>query len=225
MPSCLICDDHGLLREALAGTVRMVWPQARILMAAEFPTAWALAREAPDLCLADLVMPGADPLAGIEGLRAAAPHMPVLVITGTEDDALMLALLRLGVAGFVPKSVSGPVIEAAIRLVLAGGTYLPQRVAELAAAHPASGWVTTGRSTAPEPPPPARGEDAAARRFTDRQIDVLRLVAQGQSNKEIGKQLGLAPSTVKSHLENACVMLGVSTRTEASLRARALGVI
>jgi len=54
---------------------------------------------------------------------------------------------------------------------------------------------------------------------------VLRLVARGQSNQEIGKQLGLAPSTVKSHLENACVLPGVSTRTEASLRARALGVI
>lgn len=218
MTTCLICDDHALVREALAGTVRMAWPEMRILEAGDFPSAWALARSGPDICLADLVMPGALPLAGIEGIMRAAPDAKVLVITGTEDDALMLDLLERGVAGFVPKSMSGDIIEAALRLILAGGRYMPPRLIDLAA----SG---VPRLAVANPPAPAPALDRLRERLSDRQIAVLRLMATGQSNKEIARDLGLAPSTIKTHVGHILLCLQAQNRTDAVAKARSANLV
>jgi DNA-binding NarL/FixJ family response regulator len=215
MQTCLIADDHALVREALAGTVRLGWPGVSILEAGDFPTAWALAAHRPDFILADLVMPGASPLAGVAGLVAAAPSVPLLVVTGTQDDTLLVDLLDMGVSGFAPKTANGAIIEAAIRLILAGGRYLPQRIAEIAAARLADG-------SAPLVEEPGM---AVAERLTERQLDVLRLVARGQSNKEIGRALDLAPSTVKTHITHVLLVLGAANRTDASIKARQLNLI
>ena len=115
MKSCLVCDDHAMMRMALSGAVSMAWPDAIVSTAEDFDAAQAAARAGPDLILCDLSMPGATPLEGIKGVRAAAPETPLLVVTGNEDDALLLALFDLGIAGFVPKSASAEVIEAALR--------------------------------------------------------------------------------------------------------------
>jgi two-component system nitrate/nitrite response regulator NarL len=88
MKACLICDDHALVREALSGTVRLGWPNARVTTVGDFPAAWGAA-PGHDCCIADLMMPGADPVTGIVGLRRAAPDMAILVVTGTEDDRLL----------------------------------------------------------------------------------------------------------------------------------------
>ncbi len=214
MKSILICDDHALVREALAGTVRIAWPEARVTEAADWPDAWAKAGTGHDLCLADLIMPGAGPLAGIDGLMAAAPGVPVLVITGTEDDALMLDLLDRGVAGFASKAAGGDLIEAAARLILAGGRYLPPRLAEIAASRIDAGAPTVRDTVA-----------SLKERLSERQIAVLRLVAQGRSNKEIARDLDLAPSTVKTHLGQIMVCLAAANRTDACVKARMLELI
>ena len=219
MKSCLICDDHALVREAIAGAIHMSWPEANVVEAVDFPAAWKLAAQGHDLCIADLVMPGADPLSGIRRLRELAPDLPILIVTGTEDDALLLDLLDLGVAGFAPKSARGAVIEAACRLILAGGRFLPERVAEIAAA----------RVDRDDLPADAAQRVAATAepgdRLTDRQIEVLRLVARGYSNKEIARALALAPSTVKTHLAHIQASLGAHNRTEASILAQMLKII
>jgi two-component system, NarL family, nitrate/nitrite response regulator NarL len=215
MKSCLICDDHALVREALAGTVRMSWPEAVVDIAGDFPTAWSKAKSGPDLIICDLIMPGSGPLAGIDGVIRAAPGSALLVVTGTEDDALLLDLLDRGVAGFAPKTASGSIIDAAIRLILAGGRYLPARLADIASARIESGTVTAIR------------DDVAqlAERLSDRQMDVLRLIAKGQSNKEIARTLDLAPSTVKTHLSHVLNCLGATNRTDASIKARMLDLV
>lgn len=216
MKSCLICDDHALVREALAGTVGMGWPEAVVDVAGDFPAAWAMAEAKHyDLIICDLIMPGSGPLAGIDGVVRAAPGTSLLVVTGTEDDALLLDLLDRGVAGFAPKSASGSIIEAAIRLILVGGRYLPPRLAEIASARIDDGSV------------PAIRDDVArlAERLTERQMDVLRLMAKGHSNKEIARQLQLAPSTVKTHLSQLLTHLGASNRTDASIKARMLDLV
>lgn len=211
MRSCLICDDHQLVREALAGAVARRWPDATIAQAGNFPEAWDKAAAAPDLCLADLTMPGAEERAGIAELRRLAPTTPVLVITGSHDDRLLLGLIADGVAGFVPKTSGTEIIIAAIELVLAGGRYLPPRVAELAASAQADGGA-----------PVARMPRAVV---TARQADVLRLVALGYSNKEIARDLDLSPATVKTHVAQALAAIGATNRTDAAMRARALGLI
>ena len=212
MKACLICDDHALVREALTGTVRLGWPDAAITTAHDFPAAWAAAA-GHDCCIADLMMPGADPLSGIAGLRRAAPDMAILVVTGTEDDALLLDLLKLDIAGFAPKTASGAIIEAALRLIDVGGRYFPPRLLDIAAsrfAHPVA---------APTPRPQASGP------LSERQMMVLRLAADGRSNKEIAIALGLSAATIKSHLATIQAVLGARNRTDAAGRARASGLL
>ena len=210
MKSCLIADDHVLMREALAGTVRLGWPDVAITEVGDFTAAWAAAVHRPDVAIVDLMMPGALPVAGIRGIRDAAPDTAILVVTGTNDDQLMLDLLDLGIAGFAAKTSSGAVIEAALRLIAAGGRYLPARLAEIAASR-----VDTG--------PPATERPVVSRQLlTSRQLAVLRLVAQGLSNKEIAQSLELAPETVKTHLARVQSILGAKNRTDAVTRGRDL---
>jgi DNA-binding NarL/FixJ family response regulator len=208
--ACLIADDHAMMREALAGAVAIGWPQARVTLAPDFPAAWAAAAALPDLIISDLVMPGASPVEGIRKLREIAPDTPILVVTGNEDDATLLALFDLGIAGLAPKTSKSAVIEAAIGLVLAGGRYLPPRVIELATRRGGALPVAAGMATV---------------RLTERQRDVLALIARGQSNKEIARELDLSPATVKAHTAAAMATLGASNRTDAVMKARARGLI
>ncbi len=208
MQSCLIADDHAMLRDAIAGTVALGWPAADIVQCGDFPSAWAAAAARPDLIISDLIMPGSAPLPGIAALRAAAPATPILVVTGSEDDATLLALFDLGVAGLAPKTSKAALIDAAIRVIVAGGRYLPPRLLDLAASR--------GQGTAPRPAPA---------RLTARQVDVLRLIAAGQSNKEIARDLDLSPATVKAHTAAAIAALGAGNRAEAVFRAREAALI
>jgi len=211
MKSCLICDDHAMMREALAGAVQVGWPEVEIVEAADFPSAWRAAEARPDLIISDLVMPGATPVEGVRRLREIAPGTPVMVVTGNEEDDVLLDLFRLGIAGFAPKTSRSAIIEAGIRLVLAGGRYLPPRIVELAT-----------RQGGPEP---AVAAATHAARLTDRQVDVLKLIAGGGSNKEIARELDLSPATIKAHIAAAIASLGAANRTEAVMKARAMGLI
>jgi DNA-binding NarL/FixJ family response regulator len=214
LKNCLICDDHVMMREALAGSVQLAFPGVAVAEAGDFPSAWAAAALRPDLILCDLGMPGAAPFEGIGGVMKAAPEVPVLVVTANEDDTLLLQLFDLGIAGFLPKSSPGRIIEAAIRLILAGGRYLPNRLIELAGAR---------GGTAPAAA--VRPDDIGAARLTARQIHVLELMAQGQTNKEIGRSFNISPATVKAHAMAAFMALGVSSRAEAVAKAHRLGVL
>lgn len=212
MKTCLICDDHAMMREALSGAVAIGWPDAEVVEAADYPAAWTAAADRPDLIISDLIMPGSGPVDGIRRLVEAAPDTPILVVTGNDEDEVLLALLKLGVAGFAPKTSKSAVIEAAIRLVLAGGRYLPPRLAEIATRD-----ISAGAAPRPSGQPLAR--------LTERQADVLRLIATGGSNKEIARDLDLSPATIKAHAAAAIAALGAANRTEAVVRAQQLGLI
>jgi DNA-binding NarL/FixJ family response regulator len=208
MRACLICEDHALVRGAIGSAVAARWPGAEILEAGDFPSSWDLARRGPDLILTDLDMPGAEPVAGVGELMRIAGGAPVIVVTGSHNDALLLDLLAMGVAGFITKTTEMDVMLAAVALVLAGGRYLPPRVAELLATTPAD---------LPKP-------REAVHRLTDRQRAVLRLVALGSSNKEIAIALGLSPATVKTHVAQVLATIGATNRTDAAVKARQAGL-
>lgn len=209
MQSCLICDDHALVLEALSGAIASRWPTAAITQASNFPDAWAQAALAPGMIIADLVMPGADERGGIGGLRRAAPDAALIVLTGSHDDGVLLDLLATGVNGFIQKTSGTDVILAAIELVLAGGRYLPPRVAE----------IVGGKR------PSAAPGNAERAIVTPRQQAVLRLIADGLSNKEIARALGVAPTTVKTHVAQAIASVGAQNRTDAAIKATSLGLI
>lgn len=205
MESCLIADDHALVRDALAMSVATRWPATTIWEAADYPSAWAAAVRNPTVSLMDLGMSGAEPREGIAHVRRLAPGTSIVIVTAVENDALMLSLLDDGVSGFVPKSANTAMIVAAIELVLAGGRYFPARIGEIAAG-------TRQPQTRPE-------------RLSPRQLDVLRLIGAGMANKEIARELAISPATVKIHIAQAMSALDATNRTDAAMKARNIGVI
>ena len=207
MKSCLICDDHAILREAMVATIRKGWPEAVIKEAEDYPSAWQAAAQPFDLCISDLVMPGSEPVDGIARLQALQPDLPVVILTGSHDDTVMMQLIAMGVDGFVPKSSSGAVIKAAINLVLAGGRYLPPQV---------MGHLNLAELSIRSLPNPL---------ITNQQRRVIKYLAEGHTNKEIAQIMGIAPSTAKFHVDGLLERLGVRNRAAIVNEARALGIL
>jgi two-component system, NarL family, nitrate/nitrite response regulator NarL len=211
----LVCDDHPLVRQALKGAVASV-TGGEVLTAGDYHEAWLCAErtESLGLIVADLHMPGAAPLDGVAELRRRRPAAKLLVVSGSGEDSELLGLVHANIDGFLPKTADTAVLDAALRMILAGGRFLPQRLAELAA-H--------------APPPAPRGDGPASPRsqgrLSERQVEVLRMLAEGRSNKEIARELALSPATVKTHVAHIMAVLAVGNRTEAAARARSAGLI
>jgi DNA-binding NarL/FixJ family response regulator len=201
----LIADDHPMVRDALALAVQQLDAEVRVQQATDFDGLVALlADPAADLALVDLQMPGMDALVGLARLRALAPMLPLVVASGQDDPATVRAVLASGAAGFVPKTSSAELLLQALRIVLAGGVFVPrQALADLHA----------GQA------PAANGSG-----LTPRQSDVLRRLMRGWPNKLIARELGLTEGTVKIHIAAILRVLQVHNRTEAVVRARALGI-
>lgn len=200
----LIADDHPLVRDALGRAVRELDADVQVCEAGEFGSLLRLATEGgADLALVDLNMPGMDGVKGLQRLREAAPTLPVVVASGQEDAATIRAVLAAGAMGFIPKSERSEVLLGALRLVQAGGTYVPARLLDPAAA-------------------PLREPSSAD--LTPRQLDVLHCLLRGEPNKLIARELGLTEGTVKIHIAAILRALHARNRTEAVVRARALGI-
>ncbi len=195
MKSFLVCDDHSLMRAALAATIERCWPGSDVTLCEDYAKAFACAGKEFDVCICDLNMPGSEPFAGIRTLLEQHPGMPLVVLTGTHDKQTVLKLLAMNVCGIIPKSLASETIEAAIALVLAGGTYLPQEVAAYAM-QASNNWQ-------------------AASLLTEQQDRVMGLILEGLSNKEIALRLAVAPSTVNSHVDAILSRLSAKNRAEA----------
>ena len=212
----LVVDDHPLLREAVQGVVTRLEPGAVVLAVGDSERGFAIADAEPDLdlVLLDLNLPG---LAGIPALKAwrrRYPEVPVVVLSSADDRPTVLAAIAAGAAGFIPKSSSNEVLLNALRLVLAGGKYLPpEALAPVAGSGARARRVATGRTRSLE-----------TLGLTDRQAQVLKLLAAGKSNKLICRELDLAERTVKAHISAVFRALGVTTRTQAALAAAKLGL-
>jgi len=210
----LIVDDHPLIRAALAQVIRDLDPAAQVDGVGDCTTGLQRAAEGdePDLVVLDLHLPGAP--AGLEAVRAwrqRFPALPLVVLSADQDRATVLAALGAGAAGFIPKSTPHEVMVGALRLVLDGGRYLPPELLAADAARP---------RTRPAP----SSVDPATLGLTPRQAQVLRLLARGAPNKVIGRELGLAERTVKTHVTAVIRALKVTSRTQAALAAARLGL-
>lgn len=200
---CLVADDHQMVRLALKVALEPLGPGITFVEAANAEEALAAAQAHDDigLVLIDVDMPGMGGVEGVRRLRSSHPSLPLVVCSALEDAALVKQLLALGVAGFLPKSDSTQVILEAVRLILAGGTYVPARL--LAAAQA-----------------PASSAAIAIDALTPRQKEVLRLLAQGKPNKVIARELDISEATVKVHLLSVFRALGARNRTEAVVIAQ-----
>jgi DNA-binding NarL/FixJ family response regulator len=208
----LVADDHPLVRDALARTVAALDAVVQVFEAADFEALRGLAGQHDlDFALVDLNMPGMHGLGGLRTLRTEFPTLVLVVASAQDDAATIRSVLATGVSGFIPKTESRDVVLQAIRLVLAGGVYVPPRV-----------LLDPGGGTASPAPAGSNGADAT---LTPRQLDVLGCLLQGRPNKLIARDLGLTEGTVKIHIAAILRSLGASNRTEAVVRARELGLL
>lgn len=208
----LIADDHAMLRIGLINSVTQLEEEATAYEAEDSRGVMDALAAHPDLdlILLDLFMPGANGFELLSKVCDATAGTPVVVFSASEDTAHMRKALDCGAAGYIPKSAPREVMLSALRLVLVGGVYVPPDVVSApppqAESRPAEG--------------PA-GQCAAA--LTARQQDVLRLLGQGRSNKQIARALDLSENTVKIHVAGIMRTLGAGNRTEAVMLAREQG--
>lgn len=203
----LIADDHPLYREALRAIVPQAFPGATISEAASSGEVAALvAPGAFDLIVLDLKLPGATGLSCLRQVREAAPGTPVIVVSANDDPATMSEVVLGGAAGYVPKAAPRQVLLDALRAIMGGGTYLP------AAAVVALRGARAGGAA----PHALRNE------LTSRQLRVLKLLAQGLSNKRIARELEISEITVKAHVSLILKKLNVANRVQAAIEARRL---
>lgn len=203
----LLADDHPLVRVAFRGVLAQLGEDVAVIECADWAEALRVAETNPDveLALLDLRMPGAEPFDALTRLCGRAPTLPVVVISASVECCDMQRALRMGAAGFIPKTETPAVILGALRLVLAGGVYVP----------PA---LVGGSGLASSPAPQAAPE------LTERQQQVLAMLMRGSANKEIASALGLSEATVKVHVTAILRALEVSNRTQAAMVAERLGL-
>ena len=201
----LIIDDHALFREGLRYLLRSMTDELEYLESENLSRLSDLAREHPhlDLILLDLNISGADGLTSLADIQQFWQNTPVVVVTASERQSDIDRALVAGAASFIPKTVSSDVMISALTRVAKGETYVPD-----SARIETSGPPSYKRAT-----------------MTDRQMDILRLLAVGKTNRQIGSQLGIAENTVRVHLSAIFKNLGVKTRTEAVFVAVRNGMV
>jgi DNA-binding NarL/FixJ family response regulator len=212
----LLVDDQALFREALA---MLLGVQDDIEVVGEAGDgAQALARVAdlrPDVVLMDLRMPVLDGIAATRRVRAEHPAVRVIALTTFDDDADVFAALRAGAVGYLLKDVSSARLAEAVLAAARGETVLQPSVAAKVVARIAALPADEGE---PRPQP-------LVVPLSERELEVVRLLAEGHSNREIAAALYLAEGTVKNHVTNVLGKLGARDRTQAALKARSLGLL
>ncbi|KLN52895.1 response regulator [Variovorax paradoxus] len=218
----LIADDHRLVIEAVKAKLSELEPGIEFVLAMSVDELLAGATDELDLALIDLNMPGADGQAHIDEIRRRHPAVPVIVLSGYEDPAIMRSALERGVLGFIPKAYSPEVMLSAVRLVLAGGVYVPPMMLTALPPGIVAGVAPVQGSEARQAGASAQTLEHLRSVLTERQVEVLQLLSQGKPNKLIGRSLGISEGTVKIHLAAIFRALNVRNRTEAVVAAQAL---
>ena len=211
----LVVDDQALFREALA-TLLGARPEVEVVGEAGNGHQ-ALERAAalqPDVVLMDLHMPVLDGIAATRRLTVEQPGVRVLALTTFDDDEDVFAALRAGALGYLLKDVSSDRLVEALLAAARGESVLQPSVAAKVVARLAQ--LDAAPRSRPQP---------LVVPLSDRELDVLRLLADGRSNREIAGELFLAEGTVKNHVTNVLAKLGARDRTQAALRARALDLL
>jgi len=204
----LIADDHALFREGLRFMLQDLSDKVDLIEAETLEEVEGHLGNGRgvDVVLLDLNMPGMRGITTLAGLKEEFPTPQYVVLSASEERADVRQALRYGAKGYIPKSSSRNVMVNALRLVLSGGTYIPPFLLEADSSEPMRGAIIA---------PVASGPDG----LTPRQNQVLDCLAEGKSNKEIARELGLAEGTVKIHIAGILKALKVNNRTQAVIAA------
>ena len=205
----LIADDHALFRDGLTLYLEKIVPEATISQAAGYSQMFKLLNDdiKTDFVFFDFEMPDIPWQEALNELKKISPETSIAVISGSEDSRTIKAILSSGAKGYIPKRSETKVLNNALRLILDGGTYIPPNLIE------------TSQVNA------VNGKNSGIKTLTYRQSQVLDLIAQGKSNKQIAFDMGVSESTVKLHINALLRALRVSNRTQAVITAQKLGIL
>lgn len=211
----LIVDDQRLMREGLRTLLELERGFEVVAEAEDGQTALqAYAGFQPDVVLMDIRMPGMDGVEATRRLRSRWPEARIVILTTFNDDDYVFEGLRAGALGYLLKDLSGQELAQAVRTVAQGGALIDPSVARRV--------LQEFARLAPPARPPGAG---LAEPLTERELEILRLLAEGMSNREIGLKLHLTEGTVKNYITGVLQKIGVRDRTQAALRGRELGLI
>lgn len=206
----LLVDDHELFRSGLKFLLADLVEEISFFEAPTCAAAVEIAAKSKiDIVLLDLHLPGVTGLDGLALLRARIEEAIIVVISAEEDHESIRRVIEAGAAGYIPKASSHAIMMAALRLVLAGGVYLPPH--------------TMTAKLPPQEVAPDSGH-ISIKQLTERQIETLRIAMQGKANKVIARELNISEATVKAHLSSVFRALGVKNRTEAVFAAAKIGL-
>ena len=214
----LIADDHGVLRAGLRALLSAEPDLQVVGEAADGPQTLRMAGKlCPDVVLLDISMPGSDGIEVTRQLKETLPDARVLILTVHEDESLLRAVIQAGAAGYITKRAIEPELINAIHVVWRGELYV----------HPVMTRALLG--TSPLSPLHARGEngngDDPVEMLTPREIQVLRLIAQGHTNRQTGEVLNIGVRTVETHRANLMAKLSLRGRVELVRYAREHGIL
>lgn len=217
----LIVDDHPLIREALRHVLKVLDAGIRLIEAQNFAEGLTAADGHPDLdlILLDLGLPDIDGMQALAELRSRYAAIPTVVLSASEQPSTVTRAIEAGAMGFIPKTSSSHLLLNALRLVLAGGVYLPTEVLRQHQGTPEPALRLAAEAS-------DGGKRLTPREIglTDRQSDVLSLLVQGKPNKLICRELDVAEGTVKIHVTAILKALNVTNRTQAVIAVGKLGL-
>jgi two-component system nitrate/nitrite response regulator NarL len=197
----LIVDDHPLFRDGLAALLCQASADTIVVQAASTEEALRIVDEQIiDAVFMDLVMPGLCGEPAIREFTRHHPDLPVIVLSSSESPSDVRRVLNAGASGYIPKSATAHTVVSALQLVLSGNVYVPPLLV-----------AATVRAM-----DPTDGGTRSLSQLTDRQVDVLKYLRDGLSNKEISANLGIAEKTVKVHIAAIFKTLNVVNRTQAA---------
>jgi len=230
----LIADDHALFRDAMSQYVERSHPGSFVIAVSNLNEAFHYIdakNDLPDLVLLDLNMPGMNGLNGFAKFRELYPEIPVALLSGVAEPDDIQQAMDLGAIGFFPKTLSGRALLKAIELVLMGEKFIPvdSKTNGLMPSYYNDGTPLKTKTGLPlrtsSPNNPYQTIGAGKLRLTPREHDVLVCLCRGESNKDIGRNLGLQDVTIKLHVRSICRKLEVTNRTQAVLKSFELGLI
>jgi DNA-binding NarL/FixJ family response regulator len=205
----LVVDDHALIREGLRQVLKGLDNEVEVLEAGSCSRAFELALKHADLdlVLLDYHLPDMNGLEALDVFARQVPELPIIVLSGSVNPKIMQQVMNKGAAAFLTKSGVSDELLSVTRLVLAGNVYVPPEL------------IASSASVLMDEP----AADPVAPQFTPRQVEVLHLLLDGYTNKEIGKMLSLSDETVKNHISGILRGFRVQTRTQAVLAANRHG--
>ncbi|MBE6467280.1 MAG: response regulator transcription factor [Alphaproteobacteria bacterium] len=217
----LIADDHELFLKGLEIILTDFNPSAELIKAKNYIELLDVVKNESgfDLILTDLAMPGGIWLDALKEIHDKLPETPIIILSAVFEKEIVQKTLDLGAAGYIPKTSSNAVILSAVNLVLSGGVYIPPELLKSSTESSLDDLKKIDELN--------HNADLSEkiRILSPRQLDVLKLIAEGKSNKQIAYELGLTEGTVKLHVTAILKLLNVYNRTGAVAQATTLGLL